>query len=56
MTLNIVLLRGDGVGPEVIHEAKKVLDLVDELCNLNLSFKDELIGGIAIDATGLFDD
>ncbi|KAJ3031366.1 hypothetical protein HK097_005467, partial [Rhizophlyctis rosea] len=52
-TANIVLLRGDGVGPEVVAEAKKVLEVVaDTVSGLTLTFSDELIGGAAIDATG----
>ncbi|KAJ3299561.1 3-isopropylmalate dehydrogenase [Borealophlyctis nickersoniae] len=54
--ISIVLLPGDGVGPEVVAEAKKVLDLVAEVrgsaLGIQFSFKEELIGGCAIDATG----
>ena len=35
----ILLLPGDGIGPEVCKEAKLVLELVNEIYNLNLSFK-----------------
>lgn len=52
----IVLLPGDGIGPEIVAEARKVLELVTSLrskaTGLNLQFKEELIGGAAIDATG----
>jgi 3-isopropylmalate dehydrogenase len=55
-TKKIVLLPGDGVGPEVVAEAFKVLQLVVELRakkhNLNFEFDTHLIGGCAIDATG----
>ncbi|KAJ3031268.1 3-isopropylmalate dehydrogenase [Rhizophlyctis rosea] len=47
----IVLLPGDGVGPEVVREAKKVLELVAQERGLQLTFQEELIGGAAIDAT-----
>jgi len=54
----IVLLPGDGVGPEVIAEAKRVLQTVNDLrSNINgthLVFKEELIGGAAIDQTGMY--
>lgn len=54
----VVLLPGDGVGPEVTAEAKKILERVSDLRsavhgdNLNLVFQEELLGGAAIDATG----
>jgi 3-isopropylmalate dehydrogenase len=52
ITATIVLLNGDGVGPEVVREAKKVLDKVAEKSNINFVYKEELIGGAAIDETG----
>ncbi|KAJ3065980.1 hypothetical protein HK102_007766, partial [Quaeritorhiza haematococci] len=52
----IVLLPGDGVGPEIVAEAKKILELVartrGHVVNVEFEFKDHLIGGAAIDATG----
>jgi len=55
-TETIVLLKGDGIGPEIVTEAQKVLQLVSdarkEANDLQLEFKEELIGGIAIDQTG----
>ncbi|RKO87317.1 3-isopropylmalate dehydrogenase [Blyttiomyces helicus] len=52
----IVLLPGDGVGPEVVAEARRVLELVAEVrgrdLGIDFDFKEELIGGCAIDATG----
>lgn len=50
----VVLLPGDGVGPEVIAEAKRVLELVAKVRShkVNIAFKEELIGGASIDATG----
>ncbi|KAJ3268953.1 3-isopropylmalate dehydrogenase [Terramyces sp. JEL0728] len=44
---NIILLPGDGVGPEVVAEAQKVLNLIP-----GLVFTTHLIGGSAIDASG----
>ena len=52
-TASIVLLNGDGVGPEVVREAKKVLDKVAEKSNVNFVYNEELIGGVAIDETGI---
>ncbi|MDR3367166.1 MAG: 3-isopropylmalate dehydrogenase [Prevotellaceae bacterium] len=48
----IAILAGDGVGPEVISEAVKVLQAADEKYNIDFDLKYELIGACAIDATG----
>ncbi len=47
----IALLPGDGVGPEVIAEAVKVLKVVESVNGLTFRFQTGLIGGSAIDAT-----
>jgi 3-isopropylmalate dehydrogenase len=47
----ICLLPGDGIGPEIIVEAVKVLDKVAEKYNVSFSYTKALIGGIAIDKT-----
>jgi 3-isopropylmalate dehydrogenase len=52
MNARIVLLPGDGIGPEVIAEAVKVMNAVAELYGHGFEFDEELIGGAAIDATG----
>ena len=52
MNLNIVCIPGDGIGPEVVTEAKKVLDKVAEKYNHTISYKDILMGGASIDACG----
>ncbi len=52
MNLNIVCIPGDGIGPEVVAEAKKVLDKVAEKYNHTISYKDILMGGASIDACG----
>ena len=49
---NIVLLSGDGIGPEIMHEAGRVLDRVNDQYSLGLTMETRLIGGAAIDATG----
>ncbi len=51
MKATIVLLPGDGIGPEVVHEARSVLELVAARFGHQLSFSEHLIGGAAIDAT-----
>jgi 3-isopropylmalate dehydrogenase len=52
MKARIVVLPGDGVGPECVAEARKVLQAVAERKGHELGFETELIGGIAIDETG----
>ena len=52
MKAKIVVLPGDGVGPEVVAEARKVLEAVASKNGHQLSFEQQLIGGIAIDETG----
>ena len=48
----ICLLPGDGIGPEIIKEALKVLDTVSDLYQVQFTYTQALIGGIAIDETG----
>ncbi|HJE03122.1 3-isopropylmalate dehydrogenase [Aliarcobacter thereius] len=50
---NISIIKGDGIGPEIITEAIKVLDAVSKRCNFTLNYKEYLMGGIAIDTTGV---
>ncbi len=49
---NISLIKGDGIGSEIIDEAIKVLDAVGTKFNINFKYKEYLMGGCAIDATG----
>ena len=46
----IALLKGDGIGPEIVESAVKVLEAVGEKRNISFSFTPYLIGGVAIDA------
>ena len=48
----ITLLRGDGIGPEIVAEALKVLDAAGKKYGFSLEYTDALMGGCAIDATG----
>jgi 3-isopropylmalate dehydrogenase len=48
----IMLLPGDGIGPEVLAEAVKVLDAVATQYGHEFAYEEGLIGGAAIDATG----
>jgi 3-isopropylmalate dehydrogenase len=52
MKKHIVLLPGDGIGKEVIHSAKDVLDAIAEEFNHEFSFESHEIGGAAIDQYG----
>jgi len=49
-TYKITLLPGDGIGPEVITEAVKVLDAVAVAAKFNISYNEQHAGGAAIDA------
>ena len=49
---NIVVLKGDGIGPEIVDEALKVLDAAGEKYGFKFNYDYQLIGGSAIDATG----
>src|SRR3569623_590872 len=51
MKATFVLLSVDGFGPEVVHEARAVLELVGERFGHHFAFTEHLIGGIAIDRT-----
>ena len=52
MNLNIVCIPGDGIGPEIVTEAKKVLDKVALKYNHTINYQDILMGGASIDAYG----
>ena len=52
MTFNIVCMPGDGIGPEIIAEAKRVLNKVAEKYVHSITYKDILMGGASIDVYG----
>ena len=52
MTYRIAVLAGDGIGPEIVAEAVKVLQAVSGQHGFTLAFTDALVGGAAYDATG----
>jgi 3-isopropylmalate dehydrogenase len=52
MTFKIAVLPGDGIGPEVIAEAVRVLRAVGKGASASFEFEWALVGGAAIDATG----
>ena len=49
----IGVIKGDGIGPEIIDEAVKVLDALSANMGFNVSYEEMLMGGIAIDETGV---
>lgn len=49
----ISIIKGDGIGPEIVDEAVKVLDAVCGVCNFTFDYKEYLMGGIAVDETGV---
>ncbi|MCK5720214.1 MAG: 3-isopropylmalate dehydrogenase, partial [Thiomargarita sp.] len=52
MTTTIAILPGDGIGPEIIAEAIKVLEKLSSKFGLQVKLTEGLVGGAAIDATG----
>jgi len=52
MAKNILLVSGDGIGPEIMAQARRVMDVVDAQFNLEMQYDEALVGGAAIDATG----
>lgn len=53
MNYNIAVIKGDGIGPEIVTEAMKVLDKVAEKFNHTFNYTQVLMGGCSIDATGV---
>ncbi len=52
MNYKIALIRGDGIGPEVVNEAVKVMEKIGEKFGHSYEFVDVLLGGCATDAVG----
>jgi len=52
MTKKILILPGDGIGPEIVAEAVKVLQYLRTSIGLDIELEQTLVGGAAIDATG----
>ena len=53
MKLNIACIKGDGIGPEIVTQAQKVLDCVAECYGHEIVYTDVLMGGASIDACGV---
>ena len=52
MEMNIALLPGDGIGPEVIDQAVKVVKAIGQKFGHKITFTEAVVGAAAIDATG----
>lgn len=53
MEFNVTLIPGDGIGPEIVRDARKVLDRVAEKYGHRFTYKEVLMGGCSIDAYGV---
>lgn len=53
MNYKVGVIYGDGIGPEVVREAQKVLDRVCEVYGHTFTYEQILMGGCSIDATGV---
>lgn len=53
MNYQVGVISGDGIGPEVVREAKNVLDKVGSVFGHQFSYTEILMGGVSIDATGV---
>ena len=51
--MKIALIPGDGIGPDIIDQALKVLDAISRKYDVKFSFEEALMGGVAIDKTGV---
>lgn len=53
MDYRIGVISGDGIGPEIVREARKILEKVGKVYGHTFSFDEILMGGVSIDATGV---
>ena len=53
MNYKIALIKGDGIGPEVVGEAVKVMEVIGEKFGHKFDFTEVLMGGCATDAVGV---
>lgn len=49
----ITLLKGDGIGPEIVEQAVKALNVLADKHGFHIDYTEALLGGVAIDATGV---
>jgi 3-isopropylmalate dehydrogenase len=53
MNYHVGVIAGDGIGPEIVAEARKVLDTVGKKFNHSFEYEEILMGGCSIDAVGV---
>ena len=53
MNLKVAVIKGDGIGPEIVTEAQKVLDKAGEKFGFSFDYKEVLMGGASIDVHGI---
>ena len=53
MNYKVGVISGDGIGPEIVREAKKILDKVGTVFGHTFSYDEILMGGVSIDAVGV---
>ena len=53
MNYNVAVIPGDGIGPEIVNEARKVLDAVGKKYGHDFTYTEVLMGGVSIDAHGV---
>lgn len=53
MSRKVLVIAGDGIGPEITAATRQVLDVIDQRFALNIQYDEALMGGAAIDATGV---
>ncbi len=53
MSRKVLVISGDGIGPEITEETRKVLNVVNQRFELGIEFDEALLGGAALDKTGV---
>lgn len=53
MNYNVTVIPGDGIGPEIVREARKIMDKVGEVYGHTFDYTEILMGGCSIDAYGV---
>lgn len=53
MKYQVGVISGDGIGPEIVREAKKILDKIGDIYGHTFSYQEILMGGVSIDTAGV---
>ena len=53
MAYQVLILPGDGIGPEVVGEARRIMTQITSALMIDMDISEGLLGGAAIDATGV---